>query len=178
MPQTISLELLWQETGFHPNDNQKAAILHTDGPLFLPAGPGSGKTRVLLWRTLNLIVFHEINPEEILEKVGAVAASRPEVFRAQIAQTIENHFTNQGWLKSRGVKVLSLFFIDRVNNYTAGNGLVKRLFDEEFNRLNGDGEAKLHLVRETKGTTKLDALQFPSDMKQGRSNARRNCLPC
>ncbi len=65
MPQTISLELLWQKSGFNPNDNQKAAILHTGGPLFLPAGPGSGKTRVLLWRTLNLIVFHEINPEEI-----------------------------------------------------------------------------------------------------------------
>lgn len=34
-------------------------------PLFLTAGPGSGKTRVLLWRTLNLLVFHEVKPEEI-----------------------------------------------------------------------------------------------------------------
>ncbi len=70
-----------------------------------------------------------------LERDEAIAASRPEVFRTQIAQTIENHFTNQGWLIGRGVKVLSLFFIDRVNNYTAENGLVKRIFDEEFNRL-------------------------------------------
>ena len=50
---------------FKPNPNQEKAILHTDGPLFLTAGPGSGKTRVLLWRTLNLIVFHNIQPEEI-----------------------------------------------------------------------------------------------------------------
>jgi DNA helicase-2/ATP-dependent DNA helicase PcrA len=38
---------------------------HTDGPLFLTAGPGSGKTRVLLWRTLNLMVFHNVKPEDI-----------------------------------------------------------------------------------------------------------------
>lgn len=62
---TPSLEHLWREVGFEPNDNQRQAITHVDGPLFLTAGPGSGKTRVLLWRTLNLIVFHDIKPEEI-----------------------------------------------------------------------------------------------------------------
>ncbi len=35
------------------------------GPLFLTAGPGSGKTRVLLWRTLNLLVYHDVKPQEI-----------------------------------------------------------------------------------------------------------------
>ncbi|MCG3154007.1 MAG: ATP-dependent DNA helicase Rep [bacterium] len=61
----LSLTRLWQQAGFSPNDAQQQAILHVAGPLFLPAGPGSGKTRVLLWRTLNLIVFHGIKPEEI-----------------------------------------------------------------------------------------------------------------
>jgi DNA helicase-2/ATP-dependent DNA helicase PcrA len=61
----ITLPQLWREHNFEPNDNQRNAILHTDGPLFLPAGPGSGKTRVLLWRTLNLIVFHGVKPDEI-----------------------------------------------------------------------------------------------------------------
>src|SRR4030042_3606345 len=61
----ITLTHLWAKTGFKPNDNQKEAILHIDGPLFLTAGPGSGKTRVLLWRTLNLIVFNDVKPEEI-----------------------------------------------------------------------------------------------------------------
>ena len=56
---------LWQVRNFTPNPNQEQAILHTDGPLYLPAGPGSGKTRVLLWRTLNLIVFEEVPPEAI-----------------------------------------------------------------------------------------------------------------
>ncbi|MBK7691208.1 MAG: UvrD-helicase domain-containing protein [Bacteroidetes bacterium] len=51
--------------GFVPNHNQREAILHTEGPLFLTAGPGSGKTRVILWRTVNLIVFHEVDPKDI-----------------------------------------------------------------------------------------------------------------
>ena len=60
-----TIQDLWKLKNFSPNSNQEAAILHTDGPLFLTAGPGSGKTRVLLWRTLNLIVFHDVKPEEI-----------------------------------------------------------------------------------------------------------------
>ncbi len=68
MAENIVIQDLWQlvrPRAFTPNDNQSRAILHTDGPLFLTAGPGSGKTRVLLWRTLNLLVFHEVAPEEI-----------------------------------------------------------------------------------------------------------------
>lgn len=61
----VTIDDLWKIKGFVPNDSQKEAILHTDGPLFLTAGPGSGKTRVLLWRTLNLIVFHDVKPEDI-----------------------------------------------------------------------------------------------------------------
>lgn len=61
----ITIESLWDLKGFRPNPKQRDAILHTDGPLFLTAGPGSGKTRVLLWRTLNLIVFKDVKPDEI-----------------------------------------------------------------------------------------------------------------
>jgi DNA helicase-2/ATP-dependent DNA helicase PcrA len=60
-----SIDYLWKKRKFTPTDNQRSAILHTEGPLFLTAGPGSGKTRVLLWRTLNLIVYNSINPKEI-----------------------------------------------------------------------------------------------------------------
>jgi len=63
---TINIEDLWREKGFVPTESQIRAILHTDGPLFITAGPGSGKTRVLLWRTVNLIVFNDVKPSEIL----------------------------------------------------------------------------------------------------------------
>ncbi len=62
---TVSIEDLWREFDFEPNKNQLRAIRHLDGPLYLPAGPGSGKTRVLLWRTLNLIVFKGVSPDQI-----------------------------------------------------------------------------------------------------------------
>lgn len=61
----ITIEDLWEIKGFIPNDSQREAILYSSGPLFLTAGPGSGKTRVLLWRTLNLIVYHGVKPEDI-----------------------------------------------------------------------------------------------------------------
>ena len=62
---SLNLESLFAKANFVPNPAQLEAIKHVDGPLFLVAGPGSGKTRVLLWRTVNLIVFHGIKPEEI-----------------------------------------------------------------------------------------------------------------
>ncbi len=62
---TLQIERLWNQAGFKPNPQQREAILHTEGPLFLTAGPGSGKTRVLLWRTVNLIVFHGVPAVDI-----------------------------------------------------------------------------------------------------------------
>lgn len=59
------IEFFWKLKKFSPNDNQRAAILHKNGPLFLTAGPGSGKTRVLLWRTVNLIVWEKVDPSKI-----------------------------------------------------------------------------------------------------------------
>ena len=66
MNSNFSIETLWQEVGFKPNTSQEKAIKHISGALYLTAGPGSGKTRVLLWRTLNLIVFYHVKPDEIL----------------------------------------------------------------------------------------------------------------
>lgn len=76
IPNDITLEQLWWETGFNPNPAQHQAILHVNGPLYLPAGPGSGKTRVLLWRTLNLIVFHGVDPEQIYLSTFTEKAAR------------------------------------------------------------------------------------------------------
>lgn len=59
------IQYYWSLKGFKPNPKQEQAILHTQGPLFLTAGPGSGKTRVILWRTVNLIVFHKVDPKRI-----------------------------------------------------------------------------------------------------------------
>lgn len=66
------------------------------------------------------------------------------VFRAQIRYTVEQHFRRQQQLddaaersKTPRIKVLSLFFIDRVDNYTAPDGLIRRLFHDAFDDLKG-----------------------------------------
>lgn len=60
-----SIETLFAEKNFSPDENQRRAIMHNEGPLFLNVCPGSGNSDVILWRTLNLIVFHGVSHSEI-----------------------------------------------------------------------------------------------------------------
>lgn len=48
------------------NDSQKQAIMTTDGPVLITAGPGTGKTFTLVQRAIYLIQEKGVRPEEIL----------------------------------------------------------------------------------------------------------------
>jgi len=48
------------------NERQKKAVIATDGPVLIIAGPGSGKTKVLTHRIAYIIGKGKINPTNIL----------------------------------------------------------------------------------------------------------------
>src|SRR6266446_6910466 len=76
-------------------------------------------------------------------------ADQAALFREQVRYTVEEHFRKQKRLKSAGIKVLSLFFIDRVENYMGDPpadrgvgrvdglypGIIRELFEESFREL-------------------------------------------
>jgi type III restriction enzyme len=65
---------------------------------------------------------------------GEVTLSKEEIFRVQIEETIKAHMIKQKHLLAKGIKVLSLFFIDKVANYVENDGIIKKLFDEAFEK--------------------------------------------
>ncbi len=66
---------------------------------------------------------------------GTDLTFREAIFRVQIEETIKAHMERQEQLLEKDIKVLSLFFIDRVANYVEKDGMIKRLFDHAFDRL-------------------------------------------
>ncbi len=93
----------------------------------------------------------EINVNGYVTFLNGITIRRGEVFgdtnelnmqRVQIRETIMSHFEKERQLFKRGIKCLSLFFIDEVAKYKSydedGNevkGVFQKMFEEEYSRL-------------------------------------------
>lgn len=64
-----------------------------------------------------------------------VGSDSEEIFREQIRWTIQKHFDKKAERQSQGIKVLSLFFIDRVANYMKDDGKIRQLFVELYGEI-------------------------------------------
>ncbi len=130
-----NLQKCFEDKNFTPNESQLKAIVSTDDPLFLTAGPGSGKTRVILWRTLNLIAFHDVRPDEIFLTTFTQKAALQLKEGLQGLLSIASKYTNRpydisemyiGTLHSLCQKLLS----DRRFNSSSARGRRSVLMDE------------------------------------------------
>ncbi len=87
--------------------------------------------------------FISFEPSGITLHIGeALGGDDEAIKRLQIRKTIEEHFDKELELEGRGIKVLSLFFLDRVANYRlypeegeAEKGQYAKWFEEEYVRL-------------------------------------------
>ena len=73
-----------------------------------------------------------------ISKGEARGPNKEAIFEQQIRYTIEEHFQKQERLRHFNIKVLSLFFIDRVDNYAQEDGMIRRMFNKCFNELKSD----------------------------------------
>jgi DNA helicase-2/ATP-dependent DNA helicase PcrA len=78
------------------NDAQKEAVLHSDGPLLIVAGAGSGKTKVLTSRISNLIKQKKAFPNQILAVTFTNKAAREMQYR--VSKLLKKEATSLPWL--------------------------------------------------------------------------------
>ena len=107
-------------------------------------GPGDNLAEKTNRPEYNDYIVDEINLfSEFIRFTNGVEVERGEskgenkeaIFETQIRLTIEEHFRKQERLKPFNIKVLSLFFIDRVDNYAQETGIIRQLFNKCFNQL-------------------------------------------
>jgi len=69
---------------------------------------------------------------------GKSSVEDDEIIRLMVRETIREHLDKKRRLNPKGIKVLSLFFLNRVDDYLSENGIVRRMFEEEFIKLTND----------------------------------------
>ena len=85
------LNVVEQKSGRQLNEEQKAVITHGTGPLWVIAGPGSGKSEVLVLRCLKLACIDKVAPKSIIlttftEKAAKNIQDRLAVYKTYLDQ--------------------------------------------------------------------------------------------
>lgn len=128
---------------------------------------------------INLITKTVKFENDVIVKENEVTQNKDEIMKVQIYETIRSHLDKEKNLNNQGIKVLSLFFIDKVMNYRDseaedGKGKIRRWFENAYLDLTSKEEYKEFKtddiesvmaayfsqdkkgIKDTKGNTKAD----------------------
>ncbi len=121
-------------------------------------------------------LVHRLTPRQAFERglvkrieVAAPAAGmsdRSARIVAQLHATVALHMQRQAELRPRGIKVLSLLFVERVADWIAADGLVRAEFRRCFEALRGEHPSFAALAAE-----QVCAAYFATQQRGGRSHA-------
>jgi len=142
------------------NDDQKDAVLTTEGPVMVMAGAGSGKTRVLTRRIAHLILDNGVSPYKILAVTFTNKAARE--MKERIASLI-NQNTNNMWIStfhSFCAKFLR-FEIEALEGYT-----------NKFQIIDDDDSERI--IREIMKSLNIDSKQYRPQVMQSLISAEKN----
>lgn len=86
--------------------------------------------------------YVEFNQGRFLELGQEIGGLGDDIMKAQVYEAVEQHLKKERALKGKGIKVLSLFFIDRVANYRVYNddgttslGKIGQWFEDSYREL-------------------------------------------
>lgn len=86
--------------------------------------------------------YIEFNSGKYLEVGGEIGGLGDDITKAQVQETVEQHLKKERAMRDKGIKVLSLFFIDKVANYRIYNddgtttlGKIGQWFEEAYKEL-------------------------------------------
>lgn len=132
------------------NESQEQAIKHYQGPAMILAGPGSGKTRVITYRTKNLIEQYGVDPSCILVITFTKAAAM-EMKQRFLAMTDRKYVTvNFGTFHA-------VFFgiLRHAYGYSADNIMKEeqklRFFKEELSHMDLEIEDETEFIQNITG---------------------------
>ena len=138
-----------------PSNSQAKAIKFGPGTMLVLAGPGSGKTFVIIQRILNLILQNQIKPENIL--VISFSKASTEELKYRFQRQIKEHFKNQ-------IEKISL----QENQNIPNSKEYEKQFIEETSKVNFATfhACFFHILKETYHYTSKDIISEKQKIKK------------
>ena len=119
--------------------------------------------------------YIEFSSGRYLDLGGEIGGLGDDIMKAQIKETIERHLSREHALRNKGIKVLSLFFIDKVANYriynddgTASLGKIGQWFEEAYEEITTNSNRKIYQEFAVDDLSKIHNGYFSQD-KNGRA---------